>query len=105
MQTNPTLEERQRLSCQRACGDGLPQHVENQRAGSASGKPQVEGIARRATPINAVETRRCRRLQSSAGRHVIRSLKVDPEENLLHPATQVPLFQVRFSARPVISIK
>ena len=58
MQTNPTLEERQRcLSCHAPAVTVFPQHVEKISAQVLSGKPQVEGIGCASCHlINAVET-------------------------------------------------
>jgi len=58
MQTNPTMQERQRcLSCHAPAVTVFPQHVEKISAQILSGKPQVEGIGCASCHlINAVET-------------------------------------------------
>ena len=58
MQTNPTVQERQRcLSCHAPAVTVFPQHVEKIVAQVLSGKPQVEGIGCASCHlINALET-------------------------------------------------
>jgi len=96
MQTNPTLEERQRcLSCHAPAVTVFPQHVEKISAQVLSGKPQVEGIGCASCHlINAVETTPVSpptyKVQPG---DMLYGPYADPEENLVHPATQVPLFR------------
>ncbi len=96
MQTNPTPEERQRcLSCHAPSVTVFPQHVEKIVAQVLSGKPQVEGIGCASCHlINAVETTpgSAADLQGRAG-EMLYGPYADPEENLVHPATQSPLFR------------
>jgi len=96
LQTNPTAEERKRcLSCHVPSTTVFPQYVEKINAQVLAGKPQIEGIG-------------------CASCHLIKSIEptmappptfkiepgktmhgpyADPEENLVHPADQVPLFR------------
>ena len=96
MQTNPTVQERQRcLSCHTPAVTVFPQHVEKIVAQVLSGKPQVEGIGCASCHlINAVEHHPAAPadLQSAAREDALWTY-ADPEENLVHPATQSSLFR------------
>jgi nitrate/TMAO reductase-like tetraheme cytochrome c subunit len=96
LQTNPTMDERKRcLSCHVPSTTVFPQFTEKITAQVLSGKPQIEGIG-------------------CASCHLIKSVEstisppptfniepgktmhgpyADPEENLVHPAVQTPLFR------------
>ena len=96
MQTNPTVQERQRcLSCHAPAVTVFPQHVEKIVAQVLSGKPQVEGIGCASCHlINAVETTQqpppTYKVQPG---EMLYGPYADPEENLVHPATQSSLFR------------
>jgi hypothetical protein len=96
MQTNPSLEERQRcLSCHAPAVTVFPQHAEKIAAQVLAGKPQIEGIGCASCHlINAVETtpQPPPTYKVQAG-EMLYGPYADPEENLVHPATQLPLFR------------
>ena len=96
MQTNPTLQERQRcLSCHAPAVTVFPQHVEKITAQVLSGKPQVEGIGCASCHlINAVEsTPQPPPTYKVHPGDMLYGPYANPEENLVHPAAQVPLFR------------
>ncbi|MBX3238116.1 MAG: hypothetical protein KF814_18365 [Nitrospiraceae bacterium] len=96
MQTNPTLDERQRcLSCHAPAVTVFPQHAEKIAAQVLSGKPQVEGIGCASCHlINAVEKTPLPpptfKVQPGS---MLYGPYADPEENLVHPASQSDLFR------------
>ncbi|MBV6470767.1 MAG: hypothetical protein NBKEAIPA_02692 [Nitrospirae bacterium] len=96
MQTNPSLEERQRcLACHAPAVTVFPQHAEKIAAQVSSGKPQIEGIGCASCHlVNAVETTPLPpptyKLQPG---EVLYGPYADPEENLVHSATQSSLFR------------
>ena len=96
MQTNPNVQERQRcLSCHAPAVTVFPQHVEKITAQVLSGKPQVEGIGCASCHlINAVEStpQPPPTYKVHAG-DMLYGPYADPEENLVHPATQTSLFR------------
>ncbi len=96
MQTNPTLQERQRcLSCHVPSTTIFPQHAEKVAAQVLAGTPQVEGIGCASCHlIKSVETAPAPppTFKIEPGRMMYGPFK-DPEENLVHPATQSDLFR------------
>ena len=102
LQTNPTAEERQRcLSCHAPAVTVFPQHADKVAAQVLSGKPGVEGIGCAACHlINAVEKTPLPpptfKVQPGT---MLYGPYADPEENLVHPATQSDLYRgVNFCA-------
>ncbi len=96
MQTNPGVEERQRcLSCHAPAVTVFPQHAEKIAAQVLSGKPQVEGIGCASCHlINAVEnTPQPPPTFKVHPGNMLYGPYADPEENLVHPATQSELFR------------
>lgn len=96
MQTNPTAEERQRcLSCHAPAVTVFPQHTDKLAAQILSGKPGVEGIGCASCHlINAVEKTPLSppSFKVKPG-NMLYGPYADPEENLVHPATQSNLFR------------
>ncbi len=96
MQTNPTIEERQRcLSCHAPAVTVFPQHAEKITSQVLSGKPQVEGIGCASCHlINAVESTPhpppTYKLQPG---DMLYGPYANPEENLVHPAMQASVFR------------
>ncbi|HEY5627791.1 MAG TPA: multiheme c-type cytochrome [Nitrospira sp.] len=96
MQTNPTVQERQRcLSCHVPSTTVFPQHAEKITAQILSGKPQVEGIgcaschlikSVEATPMPPPT------FKIEPGK-MLYGPYADPEENLVHPASQSDLYR------------
>ncbi len=96
MQTNPTVQERQRcLSCHVPSTTVFPQHAEKIASQVLAGKPQVEGIgcaschlikSVEATPMPPPT------FKIEPGK-TIYGPYADPEENLVHPAVQSELFR------------
>ena len=96
MQTNPTTEERQRcLSCHAPAVTVFPQHTDKLVAQILSGKPGVEGIGCASCHlINAVEKTPLPPPTFKVQRgNMLYGPYADPEENLVHPATQSDLFR------------
>ncbi|MCE3222037.1 MAG: hypothetical protein K0S58_217 [Nitrospira sp.] len=96
MQTNPTMQERQRcLSCHAPAVTVFPQHADKITAQVLSGKPQVEGIGCASCHlINAVEsTPQPPPTYKVQPGEMLYGPYADPEENLVHPATQTSLFR------------
>lgn len=96
MQTNPTVQERQRcLSCHAPAVMVFPQHVEKITAQVLSGKPQVEGIGCASCHlIDAVEsTPQPPPTYKVHPGDMLYGPYANPEENLVHPATQASLFR------------
>jgi len=96
MQTNPTVQERQRcLSCHAPAVTVFPQHVEKIAAQVLSGKPQIEGIGCASCHlINAVEhSPQPPPTYKVQPGDMLYGPYADPEENLVHPATQTSLFR------------
>jgi hypothetical protein len=96
MQTNPTLEERQRcLSCHAPSVTVFPQYADRIAAQVLSGKPEVEGIGCASCHlINGVENSGTPpptfKVHPGA---TLYGPYADPEENLVHPAAQSDLFR------------
>ncbi len=96
MQTNPTAEERRRcLSCHVPSTTVFPQYAENIVAQVLAGKPQVEGIG-------CASCHLIKQVEQAPGPpptfkiepgKMIYGPYRDPEENLVHPATQSDLFR------------
>ncbi len=96
MQTNPTAEERERcLACHAPAVTVFPQHVDKITASILVGKPQVEGIG--CTSCHLIKE-----VENTAAPPPTFKLKpgttlygpyADPEENLVHPASQAELFR------------
>ena len=96
LQTNPTADERRRcLSCHAPSTTVFPQHVDKIITQVLSGKPQVEGIG-------CASCHLIKQVKQTAdsppsfkiepGR-MIYGPYANPEENLVHPATQSDLFR------------
>lgn len=96
MQTNPSADERRRcLSCHVPSTTVFPQHVEKITAQVLAGKPQIEGIGCASCHlINAVEKTPgpppTFKIQPG---NTLYGPYADPEENLVHAATQSDLFR------------
>ena len=96
MQTNPTAEERRRcLSCHVPSTTVFPQYAENIVGQVLAGKPQVEGIG-------CASCHLIKQVEQAPGPpptfkiepgKMIYGPYRDPEENLVHPATQSDLFR------------
>jgi len=96
MQTNPTAEERRRcLSCHVPSTTVFPQHAEKIVGQILAGKPKVEGIG-------CASCHLIKQVESTPGPpptfkiepgKMIYGPYKDPEENLVHPATQSDLFR------------
>ena len=96
MQTNPTIEERQRcLSCHAPAVTVFPQHVEKITSQVLSGKPQVEGIGCASCHlVNAVEsTPQPPPTYKLHPGDMLYGPYANPEENLVHPAMQASVFR------------
>ena len=96
LQTNPTADERRRcLSCHVPSTTVFPQHVEKIVAQVLSGKPQVEGIGCASCHL----IKQVEQTPNSPPSFKIEPGKMiygpyaNPEENLVHPATQSDLFR------------
>lgn len=96
MQTNPNAEERRRcLSCHVPSTTVFPQYAENIVAQVLAGKPQIEGIGCASCHlIKQVEQAPGPppTFKIEPGKMIYGPYK-DPEENLVHPATQSDLFR------------
>jgi nitrate/TMAO reductase-like tetraheme cytochrome c subunit len=96
MQTNPTVQERQRcLSCHVPSTTVFPQHAEKIAAQVLDGRPQVEGIGCASCHlIKSVETTAAPppTFKIEPGK-ILYGPYADPEENLVHPAVQSELFR------------
>lgn len=96
MQTNPTVQERQRcLSCHVPSTTVFPQHAEKITAQVLAGKPQVEGIGCASCHlIQSIEPKPGPppTFKIEPGKTMYGPYK-DPEENLVHPAVQSDLFR------------
>lgn len=96
MQTNPTVQERQRcLSCHVPSTTVFPQHAEKIAAQVLDGRPQVEGIGCASCHlIKSVETTAAPppTFKIEPGK-TLYGPYADPEENLVHPAVQSELFR------------
>jgi nitrate/TMAO reductase-like tetraheme cytochrome c subunit len=96
LQTNPTADERKRcLSCHVPSATVFPQHAEKITAQVMSGKPQIEGIGCASCHlIKSIESKASPpptfKIEPGKTMH---GPYADPEENLVHPAAQVPLFR------------
>jgi hypothetical protein len=96
LQTNPTAEERKRcLSCHVPATTVFPQHAEKITAQILSGQSQIEGIGCASCHlIKSVETTMgpppTFKIEPGKTMH---GPYADPEENLVHPAVQSPLFR------------
>ena len=96
MQTNPTAEERGRcLSCHVPSTTVFPQHVEKITAQILAGKPQIEGIGCASCHLihdvdRTINPPPTFRLKPGP---VLYGPFADPEENLVHQATQSPLYR------------
>jgi nitrate/TMAO reductase-like tetraheme cytochrome c subunit len=96
LQTNPTADERRRcLSCHVPSATVFPQHAEKITAQVMSGKPQIEGIGCASCHlIKSIESKASPpptfKIEPGKTMH---GPYADPEENLVHPAVQVPLFR------------
>jgi nitrate/TMAO reductase-like tetraheme cytochrome c subunit len=96
MQTNPTIEERQRcLSCHAPAVTVFPQHVEKITAQVLAGKPHVEGIGCASCHlINTVEaTPQPPPTYKLHPGDMLYGPYANPEENLVHPAMQASVFR------------
>ena len=95
-QTNPTAEEKRRcLSCHVPSTTVFPQHAEKIVAQVLAGKPKVEGIGCTSCHlIKQVEqtVQPPPTFKIEPGKMMFGPFK-DPEENLVHPATQSDLFR------------
>jgi hypothetical protein len=96
MQTNPTAEERRRcLSCHVPSTTVFPQHAEKIVGQVLAGKPKIEGIGCASCHlIKQVESAPSPppTFKIEPGKMIYGPYK-DPEENLVHPATQSDLFR------------
>lgn len=96
MQTNPTAEERQRcLSCHAPAVTVFPQHADKLAAQVLAGKQGVEGIGCASCHlINAVEKTPLPppTFKVKPG-NMLYGPYADPEDNLVHPATQSDLYR------------
>jgi hypothetical protein len=96
MQTNPTTDEQRRcLSCHVPSTTVFPQHAEKIIGQVLAGKPQVEGIGCASCHlIKQVEQtpNSPPMFKIEPGKMIYGPYK-DPEENLVHPATQSDLFR------------
>lgn len=96
MQTNPTVQERQRcLSCHVPSTTVFPQYAEKIAAQVLDGSPQVEGIGCASCHlIKSVETTQVPppTFKIEPGK-TLYGPYADPEENLVHPAVQSDLFR------------
>ena len=96
IQTNPSAEERRRcLSCHVPSTTVFPQHAEKIVGQVLAGKPQVEGIGCASCHlIKQVEQAPSPppTFKIEPGKMIYGPYK-DPEENLVHPATQADLFR------------
>jgi nitrate/TMAO reductase-like tetraheme cytochrome c subunit len=96
LQTNPTPDERKRcLSCHVPATTVFPQYAEKITAQVLSGTPQIEGIGCASCHlIKSVETTMgpppTFKIEPGKTMH---GPYADPEENLVHPAVQSPLFR------------
>lgn len=96
LQTNPSADERRRcLSCHVPSTTVFPQHVEKITAQVLAGKPQIEGIGCASCHlINAVDKTPgpppTFKIQPG---NTLYGPYADPEENLVHAATQSDLFR------------
>jgi Cytochrome c554 and c-prime len=96
IQTNPTAEERQRcLSCHAPSVTVFPQHTDKITQQILSGKPQVEGIGCASCHlINGVEsTQQPPPTYKLKPGELLYGPYADPEDNLVHPATQSNLYR------------
>lgn len=96
LQTNPTAEERQRcLSCHAPSVTVFPQYTDKITQQILSGKPQVEGIGCASCHlINAVEpTQQPPPTYKLKPGELLYGPYADPEDNLVHPATQATLYR------------
>lgn len=95
-QTNPTAEEKRRcLSCHVPSTTVFPQHAEKIITQVLAGKPRIEGIGCASCHlIKQVEQQPQPppTFKIEPGKMMYGPFK-DPEENLVHPATQVDLFR------------
>ena len=96
LQTNPTADERGRcLACHVPSTTVFPQHADKIVAQVLSGKPQVEGIGCASCHL----IKQVEQTPNSSPSFKIEPGKMmygpyaDPEENLVHPATQSALFR------------
>jgi len=96
LQTNPTADERGRcLACHVPSTTVFPQHADKIVAQVLSGKPQVEGIGCASCHL----IKQVEQTPNSPPSFKIEPCKMifgpyaDPEENLVHPATQSALFR------------
>jgi Cytochrome c554 and c-prime len=96
MQTNPTTDERRRcLSCHVPSTTVFPQHAEKIIGQVLAGKPQIEGIGCASCHlIKQVEQtpNSPPMFKIEPGKMIYGPYK-DPEENLVHPATQSDLYR------------
>jgi nitrate/TMAO reductase-like tetraheme cytochrome c subunit len=94
LQTNPTADERKRcLSCHVPSTTVFPQYAEKITAQVISGKPQIEGIGCASCHLIKESTNGpppTFRIEPGKTMH---GPYADPEENLVHPAVQEPLFR------------
>lgn len=96
MQTNPTAQERQRcLSCHVPSTTVFPQHAEKIASQVLAGNPKIEGIG--CTSCHLIKS-----LESTPAPPPTFKIEpgkmlygpfADPEENLVHPATQVDFYR------------
>jgi hypothetical protein len=96
LQTKPTAEEKQRcLSCHAPSVTVFPQYVDKITEQVLSGKPQVEGIGCASCHlINGVEsTQQPPPTYKLKPGELLYGPYADPEENLVHPATQSSLYR------------
>ncbi|WP_455377116.1 multiheme c-type cytochrome [Petrachloros mirabilis] len=96
MQTNPTIQERQRcLSCHVPATTVFPQHADKIAAQVLAGTPQVEGVSCASCHlIKAVESSPLPppTFKIDPGKTMYGPY-ADPEENLVHPAAQAELYR------------
>jgi hypothetical protein len=96
LQTKPTAEERQRcLSCHAPAVTVFPQHTDKITEQVLAGKPQVEGIGCAACHlIDGIEPRQQPppTYKLNPG-EMLYGPYADPEENLVHPASQSTLYR------------
>jgi nitrate/TMAO reductase-like tetraheme cytochrome c subunit len=94
LQTNPTADERKRcLSCHVPSTTVFPQYAEKITAQVISGKPQIEGIGCASCHLIKESTNGPPPTFKIEPGKTMHGPYADPEENLVHPAVQVPLFR------------
>ena len=94
LQTNPTADERKRcLSCHVPSTTVFPQYAEKITDQVMSGKPQIEGIGCASCHLIKESTNGPPPTFKIEPGKTMHGPYADPEENLVHPAVQTPLFR------------